>query len=81
MADCLEQAVEHNQSLTDSDWDKLRLGQTPVFFNDIMVTSDAGKLTYFSLFWIAAHFSLRGSELQSKLLKSDLVFGENDEGK
>ena len=30
---------------------------------------------------MTAHFCLQVSELQSKLLKSDLVFGKNDEGK
>lgn len=68
-----EPAVEHKRNISDSDWEKLQ-----VYFEDILATRDPRKLTMYVWFVVSLHFCLRGSELQARLRKQDLVFNSVD---
>ena len=70
-----EPAVQHKQSITDEDWGKIK-----VYFADVLETRDPRKLTTYTWFVISSHFCLRGSELQARLCKKDLLF-ETSEGR
>ena len=69
-----EPAVQHKQSITDEDWDKIK-----VYFEDMLETRDPRKLTIYTWFVISSQFCLRGSELQARLSKDPLF--ETSEGR
>ena len=70
-----EPAVQHEQSITDEDWGKIK-----VYFADVLETRDPRKLTIYTWFVISSHFCLHGSGLQARLCKKDLLF-ETSEGR
>ena len=69
-----EPSVVHKEIISDSDLERLK-----AYFEDV-ATCDPHKLTYYVWHQISSHFCLRGSEIQCKLLKSDLVLGTDGSG-
>ena len=64
-----EAPVQHKESVTDEDWILLK-----EYFSDVSSTLDVKKVSQYVWFYTTLHFCLRGSEAQSQLKASDLVF-------
>ena len=64
-----EDRVVHKNSISDNDWSLIK-----TYFSDVSTTLDTKKLTQYVWFETSLHFCLRGSEAQSQLKTSDLVF-------
>ena len=68
-------AVQHKQSITVEDW-----GKTKVYLADVLETRDPRKLAIYTWSVTSSHFCSRGSELQDRLCKKDLLL-ETSEGR
>ena len=64
-----EAPVQHKESVTDEDWILLK-----EYFSDVSSSLDVKKVSQYVWFYTTLHFCLRGSEAQSQLKASDLVF-------
>ena len=70
-----EPAVEHKLSVSDEDLELLRM-----YFDDVLDSPDAVKLSYFCWYNLTLHCALRSSEVQVALKKEDIVFANDAEG-
>ena len=64
-----ELSVQHKDAVSKDDLERI-----DGYFSDVLDVGDPIKLTQYCWYHITMHFSLRASEVQTKLKKSDLVF-------
>ena len=70
-----EQQVQHHEPITSADWERIQES-----FSDTDTTTDAVKLCQYVWFHITVHFCLRGSEVQTQMMKQDLDFVTSGDG-
>ena len=70
-----EPAVEHKLSVSDEDFERLK-----VYFDDAFDSPDAVKLSFFCWYNLTLHCAFRSSEVQVALKKEDIVFANDAEG-
>ena len=67
--------MKHKEEICPEDRERLDL-----YFDDVLTSNDPVQLTMFVWYNITVHFGLRGNEIRTKMVKTDLGFQRGDSG-